>query len=120
MNDTHNPKLTPCARDLRKNMTKEERKLWYEFLRKLSCKVHRQFVIGNYIVDFFCSSANLIIELDGSQHYTNEKHMEDLERDQYLLSLGYTVLRYSNYQIHRDFVAVKQDIWNHIFECPAK
>ena len=115
MNDTHNSKLTPFARDLRKTMTKEERKLWYEFFRKLPCKVHRQFVIGNYIVDFFCASANLIVELDGSQHYEDKAVIYDKTRDDFLSSLGYTVLRYSNYQIHREFETVKQDIWNHIF-----
>ena len=115
MNDTHNPKLTPYARNLRKNMTKEERKLWYDFFRNLPCQVHRQFVIGCYIVDFFCASANLVVELDGSQHYTDKKHSEDMERDSYLQSLGYTVLRYSNNQIHLNFNEVKQDIWNHIF-----
>ena len=115
MNNTNNPNLTPYARSLRKNMTKEERRLWYGFLRDLPCQIHRQFVIDRYIVDFYCASAKLVIELDGSQHFEEQKQKEDSERDAFLHVQGYTVLRYSNYQIHREFDAVKQDIWKHIF-----
>ena len=64
----HNPKLTPNARELRKNMTKEEKQLWYNYLRKCKVRFLRQKVIDNYIVDFYCSKLNLVIELDGSQH----------------------------------------------------
>ena len=69
MNKTHNTKLTSNAKNLRKNMTKEERHLWYDFLRSLPVMVHRQKVIGSYIVDFYIAEAKLVIELDGSQHY---------------------------------------------------
>ena len=69
MNQTHNKALADNAKVLRKNMTKEERHLWYDFLKTLPVMVHRQKVIGAYIVDFYIAEAKLIIELDGSQHY---------------------------------------------------
>ena len=69
MNKTNNSKLTDNAQKLRKNMTKEERHLWYDFLKTLPVTVNRQKVIGNYIVDFYISSHKIIIEIDGSQHY---------------------------------------------------
>ena len=69
MERKHNPELTTNARALRKNMTKEEKHLWYDFLKTYPVRFLRQKVIDNYIVDFYCHSARLIIELDGSQHY---------------------------------------------------
>ena len=72
MNFKHNPKLTKNSKILRKNMTKEERHLWYDFLRDYPVRFLRQKVIDNYIVDFYCSKARLIIELDGSQHYESQ------------------------------------------------
>ncbi len=65
----HNPNLTDNAKKLRKNMTKEERHLWYDFLRQYPVRFLRQKVIDNYIVDFYCAKAKLVIELDGGQHY---------------------------------------------------
>ena len=91
-------------------MTKEERHLWYDFLKKLPLTVHRQKVIGKYIVDFYCASANTVIELDGSQHYEVLGKQEDAARDSYLRKLGITVLRYSNLDIARRFDAVCADI----------
>ena len=72
MYDFSNSELTPNAQKLRKNMTEQERKLWYDFLRTLPCRFRRQRVIGRYIVDFYCSEKNLAIEIDGSQHYEEE------------------------------------------------
>ena len=66
MNENNNPELTHIAQNLRKNMTKEERHLWYDFLKKLPITIQRQKVIGQYIVDFYCASAKLVIEIDGS------------------------------------------------------
>ena len=114
MAQTNNPNLTPHARELRKNMTKEEKKLWYQFLRDLPCQFHRQFVIGRYIVDFYCPLAKLIIELDGAQHYENDAPSYDKERDEYLQSLGNTVLRYTNIEFHRNFRGICEDILNHL------
>ena len=113
-NQLKNPKLTPNARSLRKNMTKEERHLWYDFLKTLPIMVHRQKVIGPYIVDFYIAEAKLVIELDGSQHYEEEGRHTDEFRDAYLQSRGMTVLRYSNTDVNRNFTAVCQDIWNRL------
>ncbi|MBQ2824264.1 MAG: endonuclease domain-containing protein [Oscillospiraceae bacterium] len=114
MNRQSNSHLTPISQNLRKNMTKEERRLWYDFLKLLPVTVNRQKVIGNYIVDFYCASSKLVIELDGSQHYTNEGLSYDHKRDLYLNSLGITVLRYSNLEIHQNFNGVCADISSHI------
>ena len=102
------------ARALRSNMTKEECHLWYDFLKGLHLMVHRQKVIGPYIVDFYIAKAGLVIELDGSQHYEEEGRAADKERDAYMHSLGLRVLRYSNLDVNRNFEAVCQDILNHL------
>ena len=114
MNNTYDNQLAGNARVLRKNMTKEERHLWYDFLKSLPIMVHRQKVIGKYIVDFYIAQAKLVVELDGSQHYETEGKLADEERDAYLLSLGLTVLRYSNADINYRFQAVCEDIWNRL------
>ena len=114
MNNTNNSKLTGNAKQLRKNMTKGERHLWYDFLKTLSLTVNRQKVIGNYIVDFYIASAKIVIELDGSQHYEDKGKENDEMRDKYLNSLGITVLRYSNLDVCQRFNSVCEDILNHI------
>ena len=114
MNKINNSKLTPNAKTLRKNMTKEERHLWYDFLKTLDITFNRQKVIGNYIVDFYCAKAKIVIELDGSQHYEDKGLQTDQKRDNYLNSLGITVLRYSNLDINKNFRGVCLDILNHI------
>ena len=97
-------------------MTPQERKLWYQFLRNLSITVNRQKVIGNYIVDFYCHAAGIVIELDGSQHYEAEGQEYDQKRDKYLQNLGFTVLRYSNRDMSQNFEGVCQDILQRIQE----
>ena len=92
----YNKQNIPFARELRKNMTPWERKLWYEFLSQYPIRFQRQKAIGNYIVDFYCAKAKLAIELDGSQHYEPEAIGEDMLRTQYLESLGIMVLRFPN------------------------
>ena len=114
MNKTQNPKLSANAKRLRRNMTKEERHLWYDFLKALPVMVHRQKVIGNYIVDFYIAQAKLVVELDGTQHYEAEGKRADEIRDAYLASLGLTVLRYSNADINLRFQSVCEDIWNRL------
>ena len=114
MNHLYNRKLTGNAKSLRKTMTKEERHLWYDCLKRLPVTVHRQKVLGNYIVDFYIASARIVIELDGSQHNTVEHQAKDTLRDQYLKSLGCTVLRYSNADVNYRFSGVCQDIWHHL------
>ena len=110
MNQTNNPKLRKNAQKLRREMTKEERRLWYDFLKQLPLTVNRQKVIGHYIVDFYCASAKLVIELDGSQHYESEGTASDWERDYALNQLGITVVRYSNSDINRNFDGVCADL----------
>lgn len=116
MRNIYNSNLVNNSQKLRKNMTKEEKHLWYDFLKNLPITVNRQKVIGNYIVDFFCSSARLVIELDGSQHYTDSGQAKDIERDNFFKSLGIKVLRYSNLDINRKFESVCSDILKHIDE----
>lgn len=91
-------------------MTDEEKHLWYDFLKTLPQTVHRQKVIGRYIVDFYCPSAKLVIELDGSQHGRPQETKNDRERDAYLQSRGLTVVRYTNKEIHEIFDVVCTDI----------
>lgn len=110
MNTRHNPALTGNAQALRKNMTKEERHLWYDFLKLHPLTFHRQKIVGSYIVDFCCSQVRIIIELDGSQHYDPRGKQADAVRDQYLTEQGYTVLRYSNAEINMRFQSVCEDI----------
>jgi very-short-patch-repair endonuclease len=102
------------ARSLRKNMTKEERHLWYDFLRGFSLRFRRQEIIGGYIADFYCDKAKMIVELDGGQHYENDATKYDLKRTEYMNSLGITVLRYSNLDVMKNFEGVCTDIKNHI------
>ena len=99
-------------------MTKEERHLWYDFLKNLPIMVHRQKVIGHYIVDFYIAEAKLVVELDGSQHYLHTGIQYDVQRDAYLNALGLTVVRYSNADINQRFHAVCQDILNRIKPSP--
>ena len=114
MNEHYNKKLTKNSRALRRNMTKEERHLWYDFLKKLPVTVNRQKVFGNYIADFYIAKANLIIELDGSQHYSEKGETSDRKRDLYFSDLGINVLRYTNLEIQRNFKNVCEDIQRHI------
>ena len=102
------------AQELRKSMTKEERKLWYTFLKPLPKKFVRQKPLGQYIVDFYCHEKALAIELDGSQHFEEKGEAYDRKRDDFLKEQGVTVLRYSNLQIAREFDSVKADILLHL------
>ena len=95
---------------LRRNMTPQERRLWYGFLAGLPVPVIRQQVIGDYIVDFYIPDAGLVIELDGSLHYTEEGEACDRRRDRELKSMGLKVARYSNTDVNRCFKGVCEDI----------
>ena len=106
----HNPKLTLRAQTLRKNMTKEERRLWYEYLSKYPQRFRRQVTIGHYILDFYCAAAKLAIELDGSQHYETDGQQYDEKRDAWLESQGIQVLRFSNTDVLRNLDGVCQVI----------
>jgi very-short-patch-repair endonuclease len=91
-------------------MTKEERRLWYDFLRYCTPRFRRQEIVSNYILDFFCHSAKLAIELDGSQHFASDGMKYDWERTCHLRSLGITLVRFPNSDIHRNFQGVCQKI----------
>ena len=98
------------ARRLRREMTPHERKLWYLFLRKYQVKIYKQRIIGKFIVDFYCASAQVVIEVDGSQHYEPQGMAYDKERSVFLSSLGLVVLRFSNRDLDRDFPGVCEQI----------
>lgn len=110
MNDLYNKKLVGNSRNLRKNMTRQERHLWYDFLKGLPCTVHRQKVIGAYIADFYIAEAKLVIELDGSQHYEEENIAADRQRDIYFKQQGLTVLRIPNNAVTENFPGVCEQI----------
>lgn len=95
--------LIPRAKELRKNATKEECHLWYDFLRNYPIRFQRQKTISGFIVDFYCHQARLVIELDGSQHYETPGITYDAERSAYLEGLGLKVLRFSNRDVDRNF-----------------
>lgn len=114
MKYNHNKSLVTVGRMLRKNMTKEERRLWYDFLRGHSVRFIRQKIIGNYIVDFYCAKANLVIELDGSQHYDDIGVSKDEQRTKYLEDQGLKVVRIPNNEIHSNFRGVCEFIDNEI------
>lgn len=106
MQSKHNHQLTPLAKKLRKEMTKEERKLWFDYLRTHSARFSRQKVLGKYIVDFYCAKAKLVIELDGSQHFEEAGVRKDVERTLFLEAYGLTVVRIPNNEVDHNFRGV--------------
>jgi very-short-patch-repair endonuclease len=106
-----NKELRTNAQNLRKNMTKEEAHLWYQCLCRAKYRFRRQYVIGNYIVDFYCHQAKLVIELDGSQHCTPEEMEYDKKRTAFLESRGLKVVRFSNLDVMRRFRDVCETIY---------
>ena len=98
--------LKMYAQENRKNPTREKKKLWYSFLRHHAFQFRRQKSFGCYIVDFYCSSAKLVIEIDGSQHFTEEGKLWDENRTAYLNSLGLQVIRFTHKQVNEEFEAV--------------
>ena len=106
--------MVPFARELRKNMTKEERHLWYDFLRSYPIKFTRQKILGKYIADFYCAKANIVIELDGSQHYEDGGLINDEKRTKYLEQYGIKVIRISNLDVLKTFDGVCMYIDNEV------
>ena len=106
MQSKYNPELIPFAKELRKNMTKEERHLWYDFLRSYPVKFTRQKVLGKYIADFYSAEARLVIELDGSQHYEDHNQVKDQERTTFLEGYGIKVIRIPNNEVMHNFRGV--------------
>ena len=110
----YNRQMKPRAQEMRKNATPQENKLWYEFLRKHPCPFARQKTIDSYIVDFLCSSKKLVIEIDGSQHYTNDGLEYDQIRTDLLESMGLHVIRFTNAEVDKSFNEVCVAIQNYI------
>ena len=106
MQRKHNPQLVPLAKQLRREMTKEERHLWYDFLRFYPVRFSRQKVLGKYIADFYSAEAKLVIELDGSQHYEEVNTQKDAARTAFLESYGLTVIRIPNNEVIGSFRGV--------------
>ena len=105
-----NQQLKGFARNGRKNQTPEERKIWYGYLNKIKPRFHRQRVIGNYIVDFYCPKLRVVIEIDGYQHYYEENREYDKQRTEYLEKLGFAVIRFDNTEVNKDVEQVKYEI----------
>ena len=106
MRSKHNKQLVPLAKQLRKEMTKEERHLWYDFLRSYPVRFSRQKVLGKFIADFYSAEAKLVIELDGSQHYEPANMQKDDERTAFLKLYGLTVIRIPNNEVNQNFCGV--------------
>ena len=107
---SYNPRNIPLARQLRRNLTPWERKLWYEYLRTCPVRFQRQKAIGEYIADFYCAKAHLIIELNGSQHYDAAQQQADAHRTDFFAANHITVLRFTNLDIDKNFPGVCQTI----------
>ncbi len=105
-----NGEMLPRARELRREMTPQENKLWYQFLRHYPIKIYKQRIIESFIADFYCSRAQLVIELDGAQHATEQGVQYDLERSSILSQYGLLVLRFSNHEVDLQFEAVCEKI----------
>ena len=106
MDRKHNSALTENAKYLRKNMTKEERHLWYDFLRSYPVRFLRQKVIDNYIVDFYCHEARVVVEVDGSQHYESNQQIHDEIRTAAIESRGLQLIRIPNNEVFSNFRGV--------------
>ena len=106
MDRKHNHAIVPFAKKLRREMTKQERHPWYDFLRGYPVRFSRQKVLGRYIADFYCAQAKLVVELDGSQHFEEIAVEKDTERTNYLEAFGLTVIRIPNNEVDRNFRGV--------------
>ena len=106
----YNKANIPRAKELRKNMTPWERKLWYLFLRGYPVRFQRQKALDEFIADFYCAKARLVVELDGSQHYEEASMLKDRIRTEKLEQLNLIVLRISNMDIDKNFEGVCQYI----------
>ena len=117
MKHTRNEFLVSNARALRKNMTRQERMLWFQFLRYCKPRFRRQEIIGNYIADFFCHAAKLVVEIDGSQHYEPEDRNKDNIRSEYFHKEGLKILRFSNADVDKRFDSVCQAVLLALEQC---
>ena len=112
----HDKKLTTLAQQLRKDMTKEERRLWYDYLSKYPLRFRRQVACGHFIMDFYCAQAKLAVELDGSQHFMPDGMRQDAQRTEYLNEMGIEVLRFSNTDVLQNLHGVCECVDNKVKE----
>ncbi len=112
----YNKNLKILARNLRKNMTDAERLVWTKLRMKQlkNSQFYRQKIIGNYIVDFYCPKAKLVIEIDGGQHYMDEGKKKDKKRDSYIKKLGLKVLRFSDRDVLKNISSVSEEVFNNL------
>ncbi len=112
----YNKKMKILARNLRENMTDAERLIWSKLRMKQlkNCQFYRQKVIGNYIVDFYCPKAKLVVEVDGGQHYMDEGKKKDEKRDSYIQRLGLKVLRFSDRDVLKNINSVSEEVFNNL------
>ena len=106
MQSKYNNRLIPLAKQMRKEMTKEDHRLWYDYLRGYPVRFSRQKVLGKYIADFYCAKARLVIELDGSQHFDNANIRKDDERTAFIERYGLRVIRIPNNEVSQNFSGV--------------
>ena len=106
MQTKYSRELVLRAGQLRREMTKEERRLWYNYLRSYPIRFARQKILGRYIADFYCAKAKLVIELDGSQHYDEDNQQKDAQRTAFLQGYGLQVIRIPNNEVNRNFAGV--------------
>ena len=102
----YNKKNIPLAKHLRKNATPQENMLWYQYLSRYPIRFQRQKAIRNFIADFYCHQAKLVIEVDGAQHYTEYGTQQDAFRTERLEELNLRVIRFTNHQIDTNFRGV--------------
>ncbi len=114
----YNSKLKFLARKLRKNQTEAEKILWHKIRKKQvnNLKFYRQKIIGNYIVDFYCSGIKLVIEIDGDLHYTDDSKRYDKIREQYLKNLGLKIYRVNNIDIYKNLEGVLDGLYLEVFK----
>ena len=111
----YNSTLSERARELRINATKQENRLWYEYLRDFRPRFTRQRIVGSYILDFYCGTIKLAVELDGGQHYESKAMEYDKNRTEFLESLGIKVVRFTNIDVDKSFEGVCNTIENEVY-----
>lgn len=113
---SYNKDLKQFSRELRRGMTDAERLLWSRIRGKQlkGCQFYRQKIVGNYIADFYCAKADVVIEVDGGQHYSGEGKMKDRERDNFMASIGLKILRFSDREVFENLEAVLEKIYDNL------
>jgi very-short-patch-repair endonuclease len=111
---SHLNPLTARAKTMRENMTSAERRMWFDCLKNFAKSFRKQRPIGRFIVDFYCAELQLVIEIDGASHDSEEASTYDQERTDFLCARGLTVMRFTNIEVMNQLAAVHQKITNWI------